>query len=168
MSLYPFPPSSRQELSWNSCVIPIQMWYLSIWLSFSKGFVFPTVESAWKRLSVVHFLWGERELGKASLVAQLVKNLPATWETWIWSLGWEVPLEKGMATHASILAWRIPWTVQSMGSQRVRHDWAPFTFRTKIQLYLKEYDKINSSNQKNKIHNICRNKHVALLQFLTK
>ena len=46
----------------------------------------------------------------ASLVAQLVKNLPAVWETWIPSLGWEDPLEKGKATHFSILAWRIPWT----------------------------------------------------------
>ena len=54
--------------------------------------------------------------------AQLVKNLPAMWETWVRSLGWEDTLEKGKATHCSILAWRIPWTVQSMGSQRVRHD----------------------------------------------
>ena len=46
----------------------------------------------------------------ASLVAQLVKNLPAMWETWVRSLGWEDPLEKGKATHSSILAWRIPWT----------------------------------------------------------
>ena len=58
----------------------------------------------------------------ASLVAQMVKNLPAMQETWIWSLGWEDPLEKGMATHSSILAWRIPWTeeagrLQSMGPQ---------------------------------------------------
>ena len=45
-----------------------------------------------------------------SLVAQLVKNLPAMWETWVQSLGWEDPLEKGKATHSSILAWRIPWT----------------------------------------------------------
>jgi len=44
--------------------------------------------------------------------------------TWAWSLGWEDPLEEGMATHSSILAWRIPWTVESLGSQRVRHDWA--------------------------------------------
>ena len=47
----------------------------------------------------------------ASLVAQLVKNPPAMWEIWIWSLGWEDLLEKGKATHSSILAWRIPWTV---------------------------------------------------------
>ena len=45
----------------------------------------------------------------ASLVAQLIKNVPAMWKTWVWSLGWEDPLEKGKATHSSILAWRIPW-----------------------------------------------------------
>ena len=49
--------------------------------------------------------------GGVSLVAHLVKNPPAMWETWVRSLGWEDPLEKGMATHFSILAWRIPWTV---------------------------------------------------------
>ena len=47
----------------------------------------------------------------ASLVAQTVKRLPAMWETWVQSLGREDPLEKGKATHSSILAWRIPWTV---------------------------------------------------------
>ena len=57
----------------------------------------------------------------------MVKNLLAMRETWVQSLGWEDPLEKGMATHSSILSWRIPWTeepdrLQSMGSQRVRHD----------------------------------------------
>ena len=64
---------------------------------------------------------------QASLVAQLVKNLPAMRETWVQSLGWEDPLEQGMATHSSILAWRTPWTVQSMGLQRVRHNWVTFT-----------------------------------------
>ena len=59
---------------------------------------------------------------RASLVAQLVKNLPAMQETWVQSLGWEEPLEKGKATHSSFLAWRIPWTMQSMGLQRVGHD----------------------------------------------
>ena len=44
-------------------------------------------------------------------VAQLIKNPPAMWETWVQSLGWEDPLEKGKATHSSILAWRIPWTI---------------------------------------------------------
>ena len=61
------------------------------------------------------------------LMAQMVKNPPAMQETQVQSLGWEDPLEKGMATHSSILAWRIPWTeepggLQSMGSQRVGHD----------------------------------------------
>ena len=51
------------------------------------------------------------EYSRASLVVQLVKNSPAVPETWIRSLGWEDPLEKGKATHSSILAWRIPWTV---------------------------------------------------------
>ena len=49
-------------------------------------------------------------LERASHVAQLVKHLPTMWETWVQFLGWEVPLEKEMATHSSILAWRIPWT----------------------------------------------------------
>ena len=60
----------------------------------------------------------------ASLVVQTVKNLPAMWETWVRSLGWEDPLEKGMATHSIILAYRIPGT----GSQTVRQDWVTYTF----------------------------------------
>ena len=56
------------------------------------------------------------------LVAQLVKNSPAIWETWVQSLGWKDPLEKGAAIHSSILAWRIPWTVYSVESQRVGHN----------------------------------------------
>ena len=56
---------------------------------------------------------------KNSLGAQLVKNLPATRETWVQSLGLEDLLEKGKTTHSSILAWRIPWTVNTTGSQRV-------------------------------------------------
>ena len=63
----------------------------------------------------------------ASLVAQTVKNLPAMWETWVESMGWEDPLEERMATHSSILAWRIPWTeeperLQYIGSDRVGHE----------------------------------------------
>ena len=57
-------------------------------------------------------------------MAQLVKNPPAMRETWIRSLGWEDPLEKGKATHSNIQAWRIPWTVWSMGLQRIGHNWA--------------------------------------------
>ena len=75
---------------------------------------------------VTAFFLLHREKG-ASLMAQTVKNLPATQETQVQSLGWDYPLEEGMATHSSILAWRIPWTeesgrLQSMGSQRVGHD----------------------------------------------
>ena len=74
----------------------------------------------------------------------MVKNLPAVQKTYIQSLGWEDPLEKEMATHSSILAWRTPWTeklvgLQSMGSQRVGHDWGTFThslIRLRIESYL--------------------------------
>ena len=55
-------------------------------------------------------------------MAQLIKNLPAMREAWVRSLGWEDRLEKGKITHCSILAWRIPWTVKSMGWQRVGHN----------------------------------------------
>ena len=58
----------------------------------------------------------------ASLRVQLVKNLPTMQETWVRSLGWEDPLEKGKATHSSILAWRTPWLY------RVGHDWVTFSF----------------------------------------
>ena len=62
-------------------------------------------------------------------MVQTVKNLSAVQETWVQSLDWEDPLEKGMATHSSILAWRIPWAeepggLQCIGLQRVGHDWA--------------------------------------------
>ena len=68
-----------------------------------------------------------------SQIAQMVKNLPTMPETWVQSLGWEDPLEKGMATHSSILAWRIPWTeepggLRSMGSWRVGYNWMTNTF----------------------------------------
>ena len=53
-----------------------------------------------------------------SLVAELIKNLPAMWKTWVRSLGWEDPLEKGKATHSSILAWRIPWTVHGVAKSQ--------------------------------------------------
>ena len=61
------------------------------------------------------------------LVAQMVKNLLAMWETWVWSVGWEDPLEEGMATYSNILAWRIPmdrgtWQATVHGLQRVGHD----------------------------------------------
>ena len=69
---------------------------------------------------------------RASLVAQMVKNMPAMQETRILSLGWENPLKEGMAPHPNSLAWRTPWTgepggLQSMESRRVRHDWTTFS-----------------------------------------
>ena len=78
----------------------------------------------------------------ASLVAQTLKNPLVMQETWVQSLGWKDLLEKGMATHSSILAWRIPWTeepggLQSMGSQRVGHNLATFPFT--FQVHLSEY-----------------------------
>ena len=72
-------------------------------------------------------------------MAQMVKNLPVMQETWVWSLGQEDALEKGMATHSSIFAWRIPWTeepggLQSIGSQRVEHNWVINTLYDHIQI----------------------------------
>ena len=57
-----------------------------------------------------------------NMVSQLVKNPPAMWETWVQSLVWEDPLERGMAIHSVILNWRISWAIQSMELQKVRHD----------------------------------------------
>ena len=68
------------------------------------GSVFPLIDMEWQKLL-------------QTAIAQLVKNLPAMQETWVPPLGWEDPLEKGMATHFSTLAWRIPWTEESSGLQ---------------------------------------------------
>ena len=78
-------------------------------------------------LVVFHLGWALKLSFRASLVAQRLKHLLAMQETWVQSLGWEDPLEKEMATHSSILVWRIPWTeepggLQSTGSQSVGHD----------------------------------------------
>ena len=62
-----------------------------------------------------------KNISSASLVPQMVKDLPAMQETWVWSLGQEDPLEKGMGTHLSILARRIPWTEEPGGLQSVGH-----------------------------------------------
>ena len=110
-------------------------WMLAIWSLVPLPFLSPAWTSgnswftycwslAWRILSITLLTWGmsatvwsfEHSLilpffGRASLVAQLLKTLPAMQETWVQSLGWEDPLEKGKATHSSTLAWRIPWTV---------------------------------------------------------
>ena len=85
-------------------------------------------ESATEYTHTLHCVW-------ASLVAQTVKNLPKMQETLIRSPSWEDPMEKGMATHSSIIAWRIPWTeapsrLQYLGSQRVRHNGTTNTSNT--------------------------------------
>ena len=85
----------------------------------------------WKNLNDL-FLFRSTYFLYISLVAQMVENLSAMQEIWIWSLGGEDPLEKGMATHSSILAWGISWTgdtggLQSIGSKRVRHNWTTNT-----------------------------------------
>ena len=96
------------------------------------------VESSWlyAELSSWLLFWQLRasNLVGASLVTQIVKNLSAMWESWVWVLVLEDPLEKGIATLSSILAWIIPWKeklggLQSMGSQRVRHNWVINTFK---------------------------------------
>ena len=86
----------------------------------------------------------------ASLVAQMIKNLPAKQETWLWSLGREDFLEKGMATHCSIFAWRIPWTgepdgLQSMRLQTVRHNWVTNTSHFHIWILLSHMRELKSS-----------------------
>ena len=82
----------------------------------------------WIKVIMHHIKICEKHVCRASLVAQSVKHLPTMRETQVRSLGQEDPLEKEMATHSSTLAWKIPWTkepgrLQSMGSQRVGHDW---------------------------------------------
>ena len=115
--------------------------YFSVWLDFYivSGFIFsrllkPLFLSKQNNLQLplnVSFILPQNI--KASLVAQIVKNLPAMQETPVWSLGREDPLEKEMATHSSIFAWRIPWTgypggLQTMELQRDGHNWAAITF----------------------------------------
>ena len=89
---------------------------------------------SWLRLAIVNwhqlvlFLVGTSGHLGAFLIAQLIKNRPAMRETWVRCLGWEDPLEKGKASHSSILAWRIPWTVQFMQLQRVKTQLSDFHF----------------------------------------
>ena len=83
-------------------------------------------------------------------LAQMVKRLPAVWETWVRSLGWEDPLEKEMATHSRTLAWKIPLTeqpgrLQSMGLQRVEYDWMTSLHFTSCPLSLWCHPAISSS-----------------------
>ena len=100
-------------------------------LSFGSSLIFRFLGWSRRGWGWLHFCPGEfRNIWLSE--AQWIEYLPAVQETWVWSLGREDPLEKEMATHSSILAWRISWTeepggLQSMGSQRVRHDWTTNT-----------------------------------------
>ena len=156
-------PQQDKPPQWKSLALQLESSLLSpekLGMLWSMGS--PRVRQDW---AGTHVLINQYELvatfspyyvcNRSSLIAQLVKNPPASrrpqldsWigkvcyrrdklptpeficnaETWVQFLGWEDPLEKGKATHSSILAWRIPWTLQSMGSQRVGNDWATFTF----------------------------------------
>ena len=93
--------------------------FLPIWVTTEHWVEFPVL---YNQFSLIYFIHG----GWASLIAQLLKNLPAMQETWVRSLGWEDPLEKRKTTYSSILAWRIPW----MELRRVRHDWVTFTIHS--------------------------------------
>ena len=107
-------------------------WALWITQGMFPALVAFTRGKVWLKINNKHkwvIMWSLEGRHRASLVAQRLKRPPAMRKTWVWSLGQEDPLEKEMATHSSILAWRIPWTeepggLQSMGLQRVRHDWA--------------------------------------------
>ena len=108
----------------------VETWSLKHWTTRA----FPILVFFFFSIRLLAFFW-------ASLVVQMVKNPPAMWETWVRSLGWEDPLEKGTATHSSILPWRIPWTeesgrLQSMGSESIRHDWVTHTQHILNKFYL--------------------------------
>ena len=95
------------------------------------------------------YIYLHLHIRRVSLMVQIVNNLPTVQETWVQSLGQEDPLEKGMATQSSILAWRIPWTeepggLQSTGSQRVGHDWATNTLYTGKKIFFPKRANIKS------------------------
>ena len=98
--------TSRRKSRVNSCVL------ILMFSIIHKHWIFPWLNAdSWELGQFCVKLRLFLRLSWASLVVQLVKNLPAMQETWALSLGWEDPLEKGKAPHASMLAWKIPWTV---------------------------------------------------------
>ena len=127
MSNIPFYINTRMGLSVHP---PLNIWVVSIrWLLWITllGLNITAQVFAGTNSVISGGIFGH--MVSASLVAQRLKRLLPTRETRVWSLGWEDPLEKEMATHSSLLAWRSPWTeeergLQSAGSQRVWHDWS--------------------------------------------
>ena len=90
-----------------------------------------------------------------SLVAQMVNNPPATQETWVWALGWEDPLEEGMATHSSILVWRIPWTEDPMGYSPWGHKESDTTERLSTSTQYKGYLTIDIFSKELLLFSLC-------------
>ena len=115
-----------------------------VWVIVTKIFLYPMSYKSSSKFSCYNFIVCFDSVAPVNFftilgiqhvtMAQTVKSLPAIWENWVQSLDPEDPLEKEMATHSSILAWKIPWTekhggLQSTGSRRVRHDWVtPLSF----------------------------------------
>ena len=107
--------------------MPQGSWFLKLiapldWLQYFSQFPFLKPTKYIFSMKVRNMTWKfvKRSIYfRASLLAQLVKNLPVMRKTWVWSLGWEGPLEKGKITHSSIFAWRIPWTEEPGGLHTV-------------------------------------------------
>ena len=118
----------------NGFRLGLESYQYVAWLLYSQDYILLVKASGQSQPSYQPTFKGKRNRPHllkecASLVAQSVKNLPGMQETWVQSLDLGDPLEKELATHSSILAWRIPWTeepsrLQSMGLQKVGHDWA--------------------------------------------
>ena len=118
-----FSVSSLNFTSYNftiSCCPAVFLDSSTRFVVFILGFALLIILSCWN-IGIIFICRG------ASLVAQLVKNPPATWETWVQSLGWEDLLEKGKATHSSVLAWRIPWTVHGAAKSQTQLRASHFT-----------------------------------------
>ena len=127
-----FDSGAHQVPSGSACPPSLSLPHLQGWFWYQipynckkhQAFILWGIRPAEKSSPLFFFFWQQTRPNRASLVAQMVKNLPAKQETWVWSLGWEDSWRKGLATHSSTLAWRIPWTeepggLQSMGSHRL-------------------------------------------------
>ena len=123
-------PEIYTQTSWHSRPSVVQGWFLQLFLTLS---VSPLLQLKKKTQKQFHYIFLKEKgsirskgafqvykVGFVSLVAQMVKNPPTMQETWVWFLGRENPLEKGMETHSRILAWKIPWTEEPGRLQSMR------------------------------------------------
>ena len=122
-------------------LVEASLWSSSVFTWFLLCVFFFSVPLLFSQRHQSYWIKGHCTPVWASLVTQMVNNLPAMQETWVPSLGQEDPLEKGMEIHSGILAWRIPWTeepagLQSLGSQRVGHYWVTFTITNPVWSHL--------------------------------